>query len=119
MRLALAEAPAPGEIRMLSIGERRVGLFRIDGELHALADRCPHRAAPLCSAGSVVRDIALGDGRQVEVAPTARLVRCPWHKWDFDVASGRCTVDPKLRVRRYRVTVERDAIVVSLDQPPG
>jgi nitrite reductase/ring-hydroxylating ferredoxin subunit len=116
-RLALADAPAAGEIRMLQIGRRRVGLFRIDGELHALADRCPHRAAPLCSAGEVVRDLALDEGGRLTVAASARLVRCPWHKWDFDVATGRCAVDPKLRVRRYRVCVEADEVVVSLDSP--
>jgi nitrite reductase/ring-hydroxylating ferredoxin subunit len=42
-------------------------------------------------------------------------VRCPWHKWDFDVASGRCVVDPQLRVRRYPVTVSGGQVVVSLD----
>jgi 3-phenylpropionate/trans-cinnamate dioxygenase ferredoxin subunit len=115
VRISLADAPRDGEIRMLEIGERRVGLLSIDGQLHALADRCPHRAAPLCSAGQLVRDVALDDEGRVAVAASARLVRCPWHKWDFDVASGRCVVDPQLRVRRYPVTVEDGDVVVSLD----
>jgi 3-phenylpropionate/trans-cinnamate dioxygenase ferredoxin subunit len=115
VRLSLADAPRDGEIRMLAIGDRRVGLLSIDGQLHALADRCPHRAAPLCSAGQLVRDVALDDAGRVAVAASARLVRCPWHKWDFDVASGRCVVDPQLRVRRYPVTVEDGEVVVTLD----
>jgi 3-phenylpropionate/trans-cinnamate dioxygenase ferredoxin subunit len=115
VRLSLDEAPRDGEIRMLDIGRRRIGLVLVDGELHALADRCPHRAAPLCSAGLLVRDVALDDAGQVAVSPSAGLVRCPWHKWDFDVASGRCVVDPQLRVRRYRVTIEDGEVVVSLD----
>ena len=45
------------------------------------------------------------------------LVRCPWHKWDFDVASGRCLVHPTLRIRRYRVIVDREEVVVRLEHP--
>ena len=47
------------------------------------------------------------------------LVRCPWHKWDFDIASGRCEVDARLRVRRYAVRVEGCELVVSLDGAPA
>ena len=45
------------------------------------------------------------------------LIRCPWHKWDFDIASGRCLVHPTLRVRRYRVTVKSDELIVHLEHP--
>ena len=45
------------------------------------------------------------------------LLRCPWHKWDFDIATGRCVVHPTLRVRRYRVIVEDEHVVVRLEHP--
>jgi 3-phenylpropionate/trans-cinnamate dioxygenase ferredoxin subunit len=45
------------------------------------------------------------------------LVRCPWHKWDFEIATGRCPVDPRMRVRRYAVRREGGDVVVSLDAP--
>jgi nitrite reductase/ring-hydroxylating ferredoxin subunit len=41
----------------------------------------------------------------------------PWHKWDFDIATGRCPVDARLRVRRYAVRVEGDEVVVTLRHP--
>ncbi len=115
-RIPLASAPAPGERRMLEVGGRRVGLYRVGEELHALADRCPHRGAPLCSSGKVVTAIELRDGRPA-LGPAGALVRCPWHKWDFDIASGRCEVHPRLRVRRYAVRVDGDDVVVSLAHP--
>ena len=102
---------------MVELGGHRIGLYRVGDELHALADRCPHRGAPLCSSGRV----ATGD-RAPRRPPRARrrdaLVRCPWHKWDFDIATGRCAVDAKLRVRRYAVHVDGDEVVVSLRHPP-
>jgi nitrite reductase/ring-hydroxylating ferredoxin subunit len=116
LRLPLGAAPAAGERRMLELGGHRIGLYRVGEELHALADRCPHRGAPLCSSGRIATAIELRDGVPALGAPGA-LVRCPWHKWDYDIASGRCAVDARLRVRRYAVRVEGDEVVVSLRHP--
>ena len=98
---------------MIELGKHRVALFCVDGRYHALADRCPHRGAPLCSRGRVVTGVELGEGGPT-TGPANALVRCPWHKWDYEIATGRCTVDPRLRVRRYAVHTEGDELVVSL-----
>ena len=50
-RLPLAEAPREGERRLVELAGRTIGVFRLDGGFFALADRCPHRGAPLCSSG--------------------------------------------------------------------
>jgi nitrite reductase/ring-hydroxylating ferredoxin subunit len=116
-RLPLSAAPAEGERLLVDLAGHRVGVFRLDGGFFALADRCPHRGAPLCSSGEVVNAVeGVGDERRVTRA--GALVRCPWHKWDFDIASGRCEVDARLRVRRYPVRVEGDELVVRLDAAP-
>ena len=117
LRLPLADAPAQGERRMVELGGHRIGLFRVGDELYALADRCPHRGAPLCSSGRVATSIELRDGRPA-LGEADTLVRCPWHKWDFEIATGQCAVDARLRVRRYRVRIDGEEIVVSLRHPP-
>ena len=114
-RIPLAEAPAAGGVRLVDVGGHQVGLYRVGDALHALADRCPHRGAPLCSAGDVVTGIERRPDGRLELGPAGALVRCPWHKWDFDIASGRCVVDARLRVRRYHVRHDGDDVVVSLD----
>ena len=73
------------------------------------ARRCA-RAAARCTASP-----SATTGRCA--APSAHSMRCPWHKWDFDIATGRCLVHPSLRVRRYRVTIEPDELIVHLDHP--
>jgi 3-phenylpropionate/trans-cinnamate dioxygenase ferredoxin subunit len=113
-RLPLTEAPAEGERRLVELGGRTIGVFRLHGGFFALADRCPHRGAPLCSSGEVVNAVE-GVGDEARVTREGALVRCPWHKWDFDIATGRCTVDVRLRVRRYPAWVEGQELVVSLD----
>ena len=117
-RLPLSGAPAEGERLLVDLAGHRVGVYRVDGDFFALADRCPHRGAPLCSSGEVVNAVE-GVGEERRVTRAAALVRCPWHKWDFDIASGRCEVDARLRVRRYPVRIEGEELVVRLDADPA
>ena len=116
-RIPLAELPPPGGIRMVELGGHRVGVIRVGDRVHAVADRCPHRGAPLCSGGRTVHGIELDDGGAPVRGDERGLLRCPWHKWDFDIASGRCVVHPTLRIRRYRVTLEAAEAVVELAHP--
>ena len=99
---------------MLEVGRHRIGVFRVGDEFFALADRCPHRGAPLCSAGEVATPIEAA-GETLAVGAPLSVVRCPWHKWDFEIETGQCTVDPRLKVRRYPVRSEDGDLVVALD----
>jgi nitrite reductase/ring-hydroxylating ferredoxin subunit len=41
------------------------------------------------------------------------VLRCPWHHYEFELASGRCLADPtRLRVARYEVEEEEESYVV-------
>jgi len=70
---------SPHQIWLL--GEAWV-LARLNGEIVAFEDRCPHRLAPL-SAG------------WVEGATGTDELRCGYHGWSFD-ATGGCTAIPAL-----------------------
>ena len=99
---------------MVEIDGHRIGLYRVGDAFFALADRCPHRGAPLC-AGSVATAVDVRDGAVVLGTPNA-TVRCPWHKWEFDIpTAARC----RTRGCAYAATTCRyagDEIVVSLDR---
>lgn len=64
-------------------------VVRLDGEVVAFADRCPHRLAPL-SLGSVERGGETQDG-DLE----GDVLRCGYHGWCF-AAAGGCTAVPAL-----------------------
>lgn len=114
LRLSRSEAPPPGNLRVVEVGGYPVGLFNVDGRFFALADRCPHRGAPLCSRGELVGAIVpIGD--RLHLHAEGQFIRCPWHKWDFEIATGSSPVAPWLQVRRYRVSTDGDSIVVTLD----
>ncbi|MEM7518953.1 MAG: Rieske 2Fe-2S domain-containing protein, partial [Planctomycetota bacterium] len=81
---------------------RRVALFLIDGEPHALDDECPHQGASL---GDGV--IAGGD------------VTCPWHGWHFDPCSGKSTDGLDESVELFPARVDEEGWVeVALSLSP-
>jgi nitrite reductase/ring-hydroxylating ferredoxin subunit/uncharacterized membrane protein len=69
---ALGDAElAEGALAKATVGDVDVVLARIDGQVHALADKCAHRGGPL-SEGKIV------DG----------CVECPWHFSRFRLSDG-------------------------------
>ena len=41
-----------------------------------------------------------------------RVIRCPWHGWEFDLETGRSLLEPeRIGLKVYPVTVE-DGVVV-------
>jgi vanillate O-demethylase monooxygenase subunit len=74
---AAAEVGTEQPVGVTLLGERWV-VTRLGGQLVALADRCPHRLAPL-SAGRVVDD----------------TLECAYHGWRFS-AEGACVRVPAL-----------------------
>ena len=98
----------------VQIGAHRIVVTLTDRGPFAYADRCPHRGAPMLAGGRIVTGLVEGDGRLVS-GPLGSQVRCPWHKWDYDLETGKCVVDPRLRLRTYRSWCEGDEVVVSID----
>jgi toluene monooxygenase system ferredoxin subunit len=71
----------------------------IDGQVHAFRDKCPHAGTPL-NQGAL-------DGR---------VLTCPTHLWQFDVAMGGVGVNPKnCRLTSYPVRIEDGTVLVQLD----
>jgi 3-phenylpropionate/trans-cinnamate dioxygenase ferredoxin subunit len=94
------------------VGGREIGVLTgRDGRLTAVRNRCPHHGAPLCR-GTLGERVGGSPGRW---EPTGRLVvRCPWHGWEFDAATGVCVDEPALRVAVYEARVEDGRVLVAV-----
>lgn len=88
---------AEGKGRAFKVGTRLVAVFRVGQSFHAVANRCVHKGANMC------------DG---EVTPDGTKVRCPWHNWPFDLATGRNTIDPEERLRTYEVELDGNDVIL-------
>jgi 3-phenylpropionate/trans-cinnamate dioxygenase ferredoxin subunit len=93
------------------VRNREVGVVRdpLTGSLYGVRNRCPHHGAPLC-LGTVRERVGGAPGRY-ELAGR-RVLRCPWHGWEFDLATGACLDDPAARAAVYPVRVDAGRVLV-------
>jgi nitrite reductase/ring-hydroxylating ferredoxin subunit len=96
----------PGERRIVTIDGRSVGVFNVGGRYYALRNSCPHQGAPLCT-GTVLGSVTSSQPGEYLYDAEHALLTCPWHNWEFDLATGQSWFDPhKTRVKPYDVVVE-------------
>ena len=106
----------PGERLIVPLGGRGgIGVFNIDGEFYALRNLCPHRGGPICQGR--VRPHVISQGvYKLNHEKKRNVLKCAWHQWEFDIATGQALYDDRLRVKIYRVAVEQDEVVLYLDR---
>ena len=90
---------------------REVGAVLVRGEIRGVRNRCPHHGGPLC-LGKVEERLTGGPGAY-DLADEA-VLRCPWHGWEFDPATGTCLDDPSLRVAVYPAKAENGRVLLDL-----
>lgn len=100
-------------------GRAGIGVFNVNGSFYALRNLCPHKQGPLCTgrvSGRVVASAPPSTYRpELAWVREGEIIRCPWHLYEFELATGRCLVDPRLRVKTYPVVVEQGQVVVYAD----
>lgn len=81
-------------------------MFNIGGRLYGLRNRCPHQGAPLCLGR--IKGTTLPEAPYKYVyGRDQEIIQCPWHGWEFEIATGRTYFKPhRMRVRTYDVTLE-------------
>jgi nitrite reductase/ring-hydroxylating ferredoxin subunit len=110
--VAKASEVAPGTCRIVTVRGREIGVFNLDGEYFALANRCPHAGGPLCRGN--IGALVLSDGPgKYRLTRERALLRCPWHGWEFDIRTGQSWCDPNsVRARAFAVSVARGADLI-------
>ena len=99
------ELPVGGR-KIVEIAGRSIGVFNVDDRYYAVRNRCPHKGAPLCR-GMVKGLVVADEPYQFEIERDGEILRCPWHGWEFDLATGGSIYNPhKTRVKSYEVSVE-------------
>lgn len=88
------EIPA-GSIREFAIEGKAIAIANVGGKIYAINNTCLHRGGPLAEG-----DL---DGS---------TVTCPWHGWQYDVTSGKLTMNPAVGVQCYPVEVRGEDIFV-------
>lgn len=88
-----SQVPCGGKIVVDGPNQEKIALFNINGIIYALENSCPHMGGPL-------GDGDIDDG----------TVTCPWHGWQFDIASGCCINMPGDDARKCEIVVTEQEI---------
>ena len=98
--------------RVVEIDGQRIGIISVGADFLAVMDRCPHRGAQLCQ-GSVSGTVFASTPQEVSYGRHSRVIRCPWHGWEFDLDTGRSLLEPdRIGVKVYRVSVDGDTVLL-------
>ena len=84
---SLTEIPDGGILTLLQSGQN-VLVYRNGTEVTCMQNECPHRGWPL--DGALVRD---------------GIMMCPYHGYDFRLATGECLTDPGLPLDMYPIRI--------------
>jgi nitrite reductase (NADH) small subunit len=85
-RVALLSEIPPGAAKEVTVGDRVIAIFNVDGSLHALDGIC-----------------------------SGQVITCPWHGWQFDVTTGRHCLAPRIRTDCIAVVTEGDEVFVETE----
>ena len=88
-----------GRMRAFTIGDRKIALYHTERGFFASDNVCPHRGGPLADGDLIGEEII-----------------CPWHLWGFEVDTGYCTGNPRIRIAIHEVRIEGGRVLVQLSE---
>src|SRR4051794_17109043 len=111
---AVEEFP-PGTARLVSVGERSLGIINNGERLYAVLNVCPHELAPVC-LGTISGTVLPSRPGVPEFGLEGRILRCPWHGYEFDLGNGGRAVFTNFRgrLRMFPVSVEHGRVLVEM-----
>jgi nitrite reductase/ring-hydroxylating ferredoxin subunit len=103
-----------GDRRVMSCDGIEVGVFKVDGQLVAWHNECPHRQGPVCQ-GRIYRRVlepidSDGTVRALAYDENVTNIVCSWHGYEFDLKTGVNQGHGKLRLRKVKLE-EKDGNV--------
>jgi nitrite reductase/ring-hydroxylating ferredoxin subunit len=114
-----------GECRIVSVGGRSIGVFRVGESFYGIRNRCPHQGGPLC-LGHVLGDAVADAPGAARISADPLRIACPWHGWEYDLHSGQSFLGGAMAgVRSYGFGLERggslfdDALAAPAPRVPG
>ena len=107
-----------GASQIVKIGNTEVGIFRHEGEFFAYRNYCLHQGGPACEGLTIakVEEVLREDKTSMGLffSETDMNFVCPWHGYEYDMKTGECISDRKLKLKRFNVVQKgEDVYVVS------
>lgn len=86
-----------GECKVVAVNDKNLALYNVNGKFHVTQNSCLHQGGPL------------GDG-----ILDGETVTCPWHDWQFNVISGKNSVNENVQLQTFEVKIDGEEIRVKI-----
>lgn len=108
-----------GDRRIVSHGKNEIGVFHWQGQFFAYENLCLHQGGPACEGVMMhkVEDV-LGPDRTFQgqrFSKDEMHFVCPWHGYEYDLKTGECAADRKLKLKSFKVERRGEDIYVVAD----
>jgi nitrite reductase/ring-hydroxylating ferredoxin subunit len=113
--VAKASELQDGDRRIVADGKKEIGVFCQDGAYYAYSNYCVHAGGPACEGlliNQVVDVIGPDKTYQGQVFSDEVHFACPWHGYEYDLKTGECVGDRRLKLRKFDVVRRGDDIFV-------
>ena len=104
-----------GDRRIVVAGREEIGVFFKGGAYFAYSKHCVHSGGPACEGIMINRVVdVIADDRTYQGQAFSDEVHfvCPWHGYEFELTTGQCVGDRRLRLKKYDVVQRGDDIYV-------
>jgi nitrite reductase/ring-hydroxylating ferredoxin subunit len=103
-----------GDRQVVKIGDTEVGVFKDGGRFYAYSNYCLHQGGPACEGLTIagVEERLQEDKTSLGLyfSETQMHFVCPWHGYEYDLKTGECVSDRRLKLKSYDV-IERGGSV--------
>jgi nitrite reductase/ring-hydroxylating ferredoxin subunit len=113
--VAKASELGDGDRRIVLAGPHEIGVFHKDGGYYAYSNYCAHAGGPACEGILINRVIdIIAEDRTYQGQTFSDDVHfvCPWHGYEYELKTGECVGDRRLKLRKYDVVRRGEDIFV-------
>jgi nitrite reductase (NADH) small subunit len=116
-RVGTVDEFEPGTFKVFAVGSRSIGVVNAAGAFYAVLNVCPHEHAPIAEGEVTGTMLPSGQG-EAAYGLEGRVLRCPWHGYEFDLDDGgRCLFTRfRGRLRMFPVSVQDGEVLVALPE---
>jgi nitrite reductase/ring-hydroxylating ferredoxin subunit len=105
-----------GERRIVRHGAAEIGVFHWQGRFYAYENYCVHQGGPACEGIMMhkVEDVIGPDRTWVGQKFSEQEIHfvCPWHGYEYDLKTGECAADRKLKLKSFEVVKRGEDLYV-------
>jgi nitrite reductase/ring-hydroxylating ferredoxin subunit len=104
------------DTKVVKSGSLEIGVMHRNGEFYAYSNQCLHQGGPACEGMIIakVEEVLNPDKTYAgeRFSDTEIHFVCPWHGYEYDLKTGECVPDRRLRLRKFEVVTKGEDVYV-------